>query len=379
MGYYDMINSFPGSAANAVTAYLAGWSAVPMVMPIDPWYRPGDLTLVIPNAKIKTVIPIPIHKAGLEKWKGSFVFNEQSNLFAEVLRETWTIGAKANTRMLAEMDFGAWSMSSSTMSVELGNNAGRQLVTLLNAARTSDDQVYKGTKIATLASDTPLKPVNPEDTALGSGWYNAHENFDITPENVITALENMQQRRAMNNVELNLGDEGVEIWVPFMKKERTRILFEVMRELAGTGVFGAVKVDYQVDTGGSPQTNQQVIYGGQSNPVYGRARVRAVHGMRSDLWMPVSPRPSVAEAGHLFIHSHGGTAGSYGIQTDPNAVIAPQVPHIATYVFDQNSGMFIGVPGVSSALDIGIANLLNEGFAWMSGLCAEFCYTGAAS
>ncbi len=55
-----------------------------------------------------------------------------------------------------------------------------------------------------------------------------------------------------------------------------------------------------------------------------------------------------------------------------------KVPHVATFIWDQKSAMFFGVPGTCAG-DIGISNILNEGFASVSGLLFEYCFTGSAS
>lgn len=378
---YNALSQFPGTGQYAVKRFMGGYMAQPIVVPLEPWWRPGDLTHVIPSAKLETFVNVPIHKPGMQKWAGSWVFDDQSNLFMSVKRDIYTKGSKANMIRLAEMDFGAWSMSPQTMAVEVGNNPGIELVALLNAAFTANDQVYKGSTIAKLNSGT-LKQVNPADPTVGSGWYNAHENFSITAPNIVTAIKNMQQRKAHNGIELGLGSEGLEVWVPYLNLEETRLLLEVFRELASSGILAADLKTYVVDVGGADQINQQVVFGTQTNPVFGRAKVRAIHGMRTDMWALVSPPPpnlrNRPEVG-LFLYAHGGQVGQYSVMTDPNALTTDTVPHIALFEFAQQSAMFFGVPGVSNAGDVGVAAIVNEGFAWASGLLAEFCYTGSAS
>jgi hypothetical protein len=377
---YNAASQFPGTAQYATKRFLGAFTAKPLVMPIQPWWRPKELTAVLPGAKLETFLNVPIHKPGLSPWTGAWQFDEQSNLFMSVKRGVYTKGAKVNMIRASEMDFGGWSSQPETIAIEIGNNPGNLLVALLNAAFTSVDQIYGG-NVAVLTGGTK-KHVNPADPSVGDDWFNAHENFDITADNFLTAITNMQKRQAMNGVELGIGDEGLEVWVPFGSKERARLIFEVMRELVNAGYLGTVDLtSYQTDTGGTPKTNEQVIFGNSQNPVFGRARVVGVHGMRSDMWTIVSPPPAGGAMPHLgmFLYAHGGNVGSYAIMTDPNALNTDTVPHIAMFEWGMQSPLFFGMPGVSVAGDIGISALINEGVAWASGLLAEFCYTSSAS
>ena len=398
MGIYNPQSQFAGSAATqAIGGYLGAFKAQPIVMPIDPWWRPGDLTFVQPGAKLINYTSIPIHDPGLAPFNGSFSFGETTGLYMQVERSIWQKGTKANLIRLAEWDAGAFDMAPQTMAIEIGNNPGRAMVGILNGCFsgtpqtaagvafdpalkvTALDQIYGG-KLAVLSSGTK-KPINPGNLNYlpGETWYNAHENTARTAANIVQALENMQTRKAMNGVELGIGDEGVELWTSYASKEEMRILTEVMRELAGSGIVTADLTNYQVDTGGTPQTNQQVLFGAQTNPVFGRVKVRAIHGLRSDLWMLVSPRPVARPEYSAFLYAHGGQVGQYAIQTDPAAVTADTVPHIAIYNWGTNSPMFMGaIPGTQAG-DIGISMLLNEGFAAVSGLLFEYNFTGAAS
>lgn len=399
--FFDMLSQFPGDSAYAVNGWLGEWKAKPIVVPIEPWWAPGTLTHVSSGAKLVTRANVPIHSPGLEGWEGAFTFAENTGLFLSVRRGMWQKGTKVNVFKQAEFDLGDFSMSPSTMAIELGNNPGKMLVGILNGCYsgtpedaagnvigkggvpfpwlTATDQIYGG-NLAVLSSGTK-KLVNPADPTFepGNAWYNCHQNLAITGPNIITVLQNQQTRKAMNGIELGIGDEGVELWVPHSSKEQARVLVEVMRQLAGTGVITADLRNYQVDTGGSPQTNQQVVFGTQDNPVFGRVKVRAIHGMRSDLWCIVSPPPQAGPEYSLFLYAHGGNVGEYGVQTDPAALMADTVPHIAVFPWTQASPMFFGVPGVSQAGDVGLSMILNEGFAAASGLLIDFAFTGAAS
>jgi hypothetical protein len=133
----------------------------------------------------------------------------------------------------------------------------------------------------------------------------------------------------------------------------------------------------------TPGTNpvSQVIYSVQDNPVFGRAKVRAISGMRSDMWHVVSPRPQPLPQYSLFIHAIGGNVGEYAIQDDPSSLGGDTVPHIAVFQFPAGaqSPMFTGAMKGTQAGDIGIAMILNEGYAFGSGLLIDSCFTGYAS
>jgi hypothetical protein len=205
----------------------------------------------------------------------------------------------------------------------------------------------------------------------GSSWCNAHENFAITPDNIISAIINQQTRPAMNGVELGLGDEGIEVWVPYANKERTRQYLEIFRQLPGTGATGATPVQVPITGGGS-----QVIYSVQDNPVFGRAKVRAITGLRPDFWCVVSPRPQPRPQYSLFLNPQGGKTGKYTINRNAAAMQSDSVPMVWVKVWDENSPMFAGTMKGCSAGDIGVSMLKNEGFAFGSGMLIDVCSTG---
>jgi hypothetical protein len=235
-----------------------------------------------------------------------------------------------------------------------------------------------GTITWTFIQATPaLNQVHPADSSIVAGttglstWYNARQNWALSPDNMLTTIKNQQVRAAHNGAALGLGREGVEIWVPYSVEEDYRLLFEVMRELSGSGQLSFSPVT----VGGTTVTFAQ-----QPNPVFGRATVKPVHGMRSDLTCVVSPPPAGHPEYAVFLHAFGGQNGEYQINPDGFDESSNQsVPHIAMFTFDKNSAMFFGVPGVSKFGDVGILALVNEGIATQSGLLIDFNYTGAAS
>lgn len=453
---YDPRSQYPSDGGKfAISRWMGAFKTQPIVMPIDPWHRPGDLTFVQPGAKLNNHTSVPIHRPGAQAWGGHFEFDEASGLYIDCNRALFTKGTKANLiNRLSNFDVSSFSKSPQTMAIELGNVAPYSFVALLNGAfsgRPQDrngnpvangslmicrDQIYGGAlavlepgsitpwvtataydagqkvtsngniysagstdtsgataptgtttssdgtilwtfiAVATFQAQKVVNPANP-DLFTGQTWFNARENWDITANNIVDSIINQQTRLAMNGVELGIGDEGIEVWTPFLNKERTRQLLEVFRQLPGTGATGQTPVQVPIDGG----TTSQVIFSVQDNPVFGRAKVRAITGLRSDFWAVVSPRPQPMPQYSLFIHAIGGTVGEYAIMDDPEALSADTVPHIAVFQFPAgaNSPMFTGSMPGTVAGDIGISMLLNEGYAFGSGLLIDVNSTGYMS
>jgi hypothetical protein len=414
MGIWDPTNQFPGDAAYAINGWLASWKARPLVAPIDPWWRPGDLTYMVPGAKLVSRAPIPIHRPGLQPWKGSWEFSENTGLYITCRRAMWQKGTKVNMMIAGEFDVGAFDMSPETMGIEIGNNPALALVSILNGCYsgtaqdasanvlpaqlhlTALDQVYGQGKAGTNGAGTlcvksgdtgNYKPVNPGDTTIGSGWFNGHENFDFqNAQSYIPVLENMATRKAMNNVELGLAQgNGLELWINFQNYERTRLLMEVFQELAQSGIVNPYVYSTGVNTTAVNSLvesfNNSLAFGTQKNPVFGRMKVRGVTGLRTDLAVIVAPKPPTATGPEtsLFIHAQGGKTGQWANQTNPAAMQADTVPHIAVFPWTETTGpMFFGTNG-NSAGDIGLSMVVNEGFAAVSGILTEFLFSGSAS
>jgi hypothetical protein len=406
-GVFDPYSHFQGPHALAVSKFLGAWKAQPIVKAIDAWHRPGDLTHVVPGAALKSYVSVPMHTPGLARFNGRFTFDENSGRVATVERGTWQKGSKINELKGAEYDIGMWSKAPGTVAIEIGNNAPLSLVYILNGcfsgiprtaggtsiylpgttivdpALTAYEQVYfdyaDKQPLVVLDSDTgDHRSVNPFKPSFQSDfkWWNAKENDALNAPNITAAIKNMQIRRAMNGVELGIGDEGLEIWVPYSSKEDVRLLLEVFRQLPGTGTAAPADAIQVPITGGGGLS--QVIYSVQDNPVFGRARVRAITGMRSDLWCIVAPNVLREPSMSLFVHAHGGNVGEYSINEDPNPD-GNNVPHIWVYPWGKGSPLWAGTMEGSKAGDIGISMLVNEGFAGMTGLLLEARFTGSAS
>lgn len=414
MGLWDPTTQFTGDALFAVNGWLAGWKATPIVRPIDPWYRPGDLTAVYPGAKLVSRASIPIHKPGLEPWAGAWTFSRNTGLYIQVERGMLQKGVKVNMMEAAEFDVGSFDMSPETMAIEIGNQDALALVACLNGCYSGTpqdaagnvlavqlkikcvDQVYGQGRVGTNGDGTlavksgdtaHYKPINPARDATGAstGWYNAHENFDFSnAQSYVSVLENLATRKAMNDVELGLTSKGgLELLVAPLNHERCRLLFEVMEQLANSGIVSPYFATSGVNTTAVntlvESFNQQALFGGQTNPVFGRLKVTPVTGLRTDLAVLVAPRPIPRPEYSLFLLAHGGQLGQYELQTEPAAMKADSVPHIAVFPWTQTNGpMFFGANG-NSAGDIGLSMIVNTGAAAVSGLLTEFLFSGAAS
>jgi len=400
-GIFNQQQNYQGGFNLAVRKFIGAWGASPVVASIQPWHRPGDLTNVIPGAALETSGSVPIHSPGLDQFAGQFEFSENSGRDWIVVRGIWQKGTKINLFTASEYDPSKWSLTPGTMAVEIGNNAPLALVYILNGcysgipktkngvpiyvkgttqihpALRAYEQVYyhysEKKPLVVLDTDTANhRPVNPFDLDFmpDAKWWNGKENTKLTAPNITAAFKNMQIRYAMNGIELGIGTEGLELWVPFTTQEDARLLMEVFRQLPGTGT--AAPADATIVSG-------QVIFSVQDNPVFGRAKVRAISGMRSDMWCIVAPNPGRNPALSLFHHCHGGTAGEYAITEEPAPNGNNNVPHIWVYQWDQKSPMFAGTLPGTQAGDIGLTMFVNEGFAAGTGLLIEVRFTGTAS
>lgn len=414
MGIWDPSTQFTGPAAYAVHGWLSAWKVKPIIRPIDPWHT--AYTTTITGAKRVTEGNLPIHPGTLQPWDGKWIFSENTGLWLGVERSMWQIGTRVNMFTAAEFDVGSFDMSPDTMAIKIGNNAPLGIASILNgcySGRAQDaagnvlpaqlrircrDQIYgqggtglngSGT-LAIKSGDTAnYKPVNPADTSIGSPWYNCLENFDLTSAPAYVALfESFNTRKDMNNVELGLAgnaDGKLELLINFGSYERTRLLLEVFQRIAGSGVVTPIVVQSGVnntDVNSLVQSyNDQVVFSEQTNPAYGRVKVRGVTGLRTDLAVLLAPPPpGSGPEMTMFLHAQGGKTGEWQLQNDPAALGGDTVPHISVFPWTQTTGpMFSGAMPGSAAGDIGLSMLVAEGFAAVSGLRAQFLFTGSAS
>lgn len=378
MSAFDIFANYGGTRADhALISWLGGFQARPIINPAPhTWWK--GLAKEIPNAKLETRWAIPVHAPELKDYEGSAEFSDLSGVFVIVKRDKpRQIGTKASVLQLGELDYTGWTMSPETMAITIGNNPSVRLGALLNAARANTtfwDGANGGARFACLSGDSTKIPVNvfkKDLTARTTGlttWYNARENVGITATNIKTAIINLQQRCGFDGQPLGFGAENLEMWVPYMSMEEARLLVEVFRQLPN---YQAAPVEYLVDVGGTPQTNQQVIFSAQENPVFGRVKVRPIPTMRSDMWCIVD-RTQMSGT-ELFCYAYGGSIGEYGVNTEPQSPTLETVPHIWTVVHGPQSPMYY------EKQEIGIWNLVNEGFALASPHAIEFNYTGSAS
>jgi len=380
MADFNIYNQFQGKAQHAIIGWMAGWRAKPILAPPNMWWK--GRVLEYPNSKVEERVPLPVHAPRVRPYQGSAEFDDLSGVFMTVRRKPRQIGTAASVIELGEFDYKGWSLAPESMAVAIGNIPGNDAADLLGgnsgagvvSARSNTSWWggdNGGAAFACLSGDSSKIPVNPfnkkilnKATGLAT-WYNAHENFAITGPNIITALKNMQLRPGFDGMPLDYGRQSMEMWVPALSYEESRILVEVMETLVQSGILS--QVEY-TPTGGNPI----VAFGQQPNPAFGRVKVIPVPQLRSDMWCLVNP--TNLPGSEIFLRALGGSIGSYEVNDMATAQQDnDKVPHIWTVVHGEQSPMFY------NNQKIGIWNLVNEGMALASPYAIEFCYTGSAS
>jgi hypothetical protein len=311
------------------------------------------------------------HRPDLRRTARGLQLDHERNLDAGAIPQ-WTTSTSYVGATTAGTGKGAVVFSNSNVYVNLGAT-GTSGATAPTGTTTSSDGTVTWTYVCALAS---LKQVNPADTSVldgagNAGWYNARQNWAITPDNILNALKNQQQRCAMNGVELGLGREGCELWVPYTSEEDFRLLTEVMRELAGSGQLSF-----------SP-----IVVGGTTTTFANAAEPR------------VRPREGQAgsrDALRSLVQRLAAACGSSRVRGVP-----PRLRREERRVLDQPRRLRRGVQRERAAhRDVHVRQelrdvlrgprrlevrrrrhpaLVNEGVATQSGLLIDFNYTGAAS
>lgn len=392
----------PGSPTYQAVSAIIPSLTKPFILAIPPWY--DGLTAFKANAAKEFKYAAKVHKTGVTPWKGHWIFHEHSKLWIFGGRGRWTTGTKTNTMSgKEEFDGTGWSIAPETMRIDLLNTLPRMMVACLNGAYsgvpqdefanvfefpdgaldTLQDQVYGGAIVVVEGDTGNYKYCNPLDHSIAPNvrWFNGYENFVLEQvENYIPVIEAFQNRRDMagSNIQ-GFATQNLRLLVPVMKQERLRILFTVMQTLVSKGYFGSASVP----TGNPSPSANQIIFGNQPNPMFGRLTVEPVMGLREDLAVMVADVPDeFAEYLGLFLLAHGGAFGTeseYVITDEPAMPNNTTVPFMSYHVFGPQSAMAFGIPGVSSAGDIGVAATLNVGVRMITGYCAQFLFTGSAS
>jgi hypothetical protein len=384
MADFNIFNQFQGKAQHAIIGWMAGWRAKPIIAPPNMWWK--GRVLEYPNAKVEERVPLPVHAPRVRAYQGSAEFDNLSGVFLSVRRTVRQIGTAASVIELGEFDYKGWSLAPESMAIAIGNIPGNDAADLLGGNATTGVASARnntswwggdngGAAFACLSTDTykiPVNPFNPKITNKATGlstWYNAHENYAITAQNIVSALKNMQVRPGFDGLPLDYGRQNMEMWVPSLNYEETRQLVEVFETLAGSGIISQAEVTIQ---GGSNAGANQVIFGQQPNPAFGRVKVIPVPQLRSDMWCLVNP--TTMPGSEIFLRALGGPIGSYEVNDNAyGQQDNDKVPHIWTVVHGEQSPMYY------SNQKIGIWNLINEGMALASPYAIEFCYTGSAS
>ena len=286
----------------------------------------------------------------------------------------WATGQAYTKYMLVTSNGYVWSAGSTATS-------GATAPTGTTVLGTASDGTITWTNLG-LATNQAAKYVDPtrSDFMTSSAWTTARQNFTITPDNIIQAVIDLQQRRADNGIQLGLATKAkVQIGVPFISYEQTRQIIEVFRQIPGTGVPGVDPRQVAI-TGGS---SSQVIFSVQDNPAFGSADLVAVPGLLPTRWFAAAtPPPDMHPArASLFVHTYGGTMGSWqplDAAQAANPLNGDNVPHIQVIEFPAgaNSPMWTGSMPGSVAGDVGVGMFVAEGFAFNSPILFNFFDTG---
>jgi hypothetical protein len=404
MAFFTPQTAIGSQALPAVTSYFGAWGQRPIILPIDPWFQ--DHVLPLPGAKLITNIPISLHAGTVTNWDGRWVFGGAASIILTATRGARTIGAHmTKIGPASEIDFTGWNQRPDTLATAIGNDLPTKLACLLNGCysgypqdaagnrvqiaglSTCIDQIYGGAPAApssnvntvAITSGGTLKPANPADPSIlsdgATGWFNTWQNFDAdNPNNWLQVINNINRRPAHNGVPMVLASkQTMKLFVSPQKFENRRVMFTVMTSLANSGV--ASKIEYTA-TGASTPT---VVFGNQTNHMFGRLIVEPVPGLRSDLDVLAAPLPPQYPQLRPFLYPHGGKLGTYEINEDAGSPNNDTVPHMFVKMFDTNSGLYEGLHAGIPAGSVGIAMILNEGAAWASGFAFEFLFSGSAS
>lgn len=345
MAFQDFVadpRSYFADKAEAVcVTYLEQYNSLEAgIAPANMWW--DSLTRRVPNASLVTRLYIPVAGFKPSPWTGSVVFSDTSEVFFDVTRGMQTMGVMADAAKLAEMSFGAFNMSPGAVDKAISKMPQVGLAAALNAGFTTRD--WTGTNFFRI---TATKYNKPGDASLGK-WLNAYQNSALTPANIKRAIKNIQSRIGFDGLTLDL--EAEFLFVGTNMKEDAKDLVEVMALV--------------------PDTDGGSSGGGNTSKVFGRLKVIAVPGMRDDMWIVGAATPD--EHMKPLIYVTGGDGSDYEINENAETPGAG-VPHIVVIPHLQDSDMY------KKHLKMGIAWIINEGYAL--GTPHAFCasYTGAAS
>lgn len=340
MNNFDPASNFQGKANAVIIRFAAELNAKPLIAPPSNWW--AGRAMERSGASIITRFYIPVHSFKPTPWTGAAKFSGISNVFFDVTRNVKDFGVAELAQKIAEMDFGAFNLSPTSMATAAGKTPQTNFADLLNVGYVTPD--WTGTNFF---RKTATKPNCPGKPSLGK-FLNAFENAAMVTSFIKTAIQNVQSRKGFDG--LTLGLRAMELWAPTEHFEAAQDICEVF-QLAPTTYDGA--------TGG-----------GNTQLAYRRLKPVEVPGLREDMWI-VAAIPSEE---HLkpFAYVKGGEVGVYQANEDPMKSGAG-VPHIEVTVFSTDSEMY------KSRRMLGVNMLINEGFSLATPhtLCANF--TGAAS
>ncbi len=342
---FDPASNFSGKAERVVLRYAGDLNAKPLIAPPSSWFK----GLVMERSGATTErFYIPVHSVtdGQEdgdNFTGSMIFSGTSAVFFDVKRGVKQRGVMEDASKIAEMDFGAFNLSTDSLGKWAGKLDQKGYARLWNNGYTT--KCWAG---PTYWATTSTLKVCPGRPSLGK-WFNAYENAAITPENILRAMSNIDSRLGFDGEDLEL--ETAYFYCSRLNKQTAKALLVTQQLLPQVGANGG-------DTGGN------------TSRVYGQLLPVIVPRMRPDMWV-VGAEPD-EEWMRPFARNAGGPVGTYQSNSDPDKS-GSGVPYQQVIVYGQDDHHF------KDHLKMGVSLVVNVGH----GLATPHCYcanfTGSAS
>ncbi len=401
--------SYSKIGQQAVTAFSSQWQAAPFTPTHDKsWYQ--KITHYETNAKQTVLLPTAVHLVQGREYAGNLHFDRNGYFSMQLGRGTRSWGSTVNIIDGAEWDPTKWPLTPNTVATQMGNDEPISVVYLLNGCYSGTPQKRDGTvitlknepntpprlsaydqgyfalsekrKFAVLDTDTanhrPINPIEPASLKYGPKHWNARQNVDINPTNIMEARKNLQRRRSYLGEDLMYGhdDTTLELWCAPTKLDQAKESLEWLALHPGTGGLGQTPRQVPITGGGGVN---QVIYSSQTNTALGRAKPVPIRDLREDLWCLVETGGEQSAETKAFGVAIGGSSGQYALNEDFAAPDNGSVPHIYAREYGPGSSLWDGLIEGSKHGDVGMFWLLNQGVWCLSPTRIEFNFTGAAS
>lgn len=338
---FDPASNFTGKAERVIYRYASDLNAKPLIAPPSKWH---DGLVIQRSGSVVERFYIPVHsltdgQSDGDNFTGSMIFSGTSSVFFDVKRKVKQRGVMEAAAKIAEMDFGAFNYAPDSLAKWAGKLDQKAYARLWNNGYTTS--WWGGSRYW---AKTSIQKVCPGRPTMGT-WLNAYENSDITPANILRAMQNINTRLGFDGEDLEL--EPVYFYCSRLNKQTAKALLVTQQLLPSTGSSG-----------------------GDTNPVFGQLLPVIVPGMRDDLWV-VGAEPS-DEWMRPFARNAGGPVGQYQANDDPDKS-GSGVPYQQVIVYGPDDHHF------KDHLKMGVSMVVNVGH----GLATPHCYcanfTGSAS